>query len=153
MGLGGVSSQKCPNGDRAVAYASRSLSRNERIFTQTEFECLAVLFSLDEFRPYIEGVKVTVVTDHSSLLWLHNLKDPRGHLARWADALTQYDFEIIHRPGKDNVVPNFLSRSVENKVNDISNRQNLPLFVVISTIENDLKKNSKMKFKISGILV
>lgn len=112
-GLGGVLTQRYPDGDRVVAYASRSLTSNERNYTTTELECLAILFSLEKFRPYIEGTRVTVITDHSSLLWLHNLKDPRGRLARWAVALTQYDFDIVHRPGRENVVPDFLSRSVD----------------------------------------
>ena len=29
-----------------------------------------------------------------------NVEDPSGSLARWALLLQQYDFEIVHRPGK-----------------------------------------------------
>lgn len=53
-----------------------------------------------------------MVTDHYSLKWLHNLKDPTGRLARWALKLQQYSFEIVHRKGKEHVVPDALSRSV-----------------------------------------
>lgn len=111
-GLGAVLTQQHVDGERVVAYISRSLTKNERNFTVTERECLAVLWAIERLRPYIEGVKFSVITDHYSLIWLSNLKDPRGRLSRWAVALEQYDFEIIHRKGKDHQVPDCLSRSV-----------------------------------------
>lgn len=40
-----------------------------------------------------------IVIDHSSLCWLHNLKNSTGRLARWALELLEYDYEIVHRKG------------------------------------------------------
>lgn len=59
----------------------------------------------------MEGTYFTVITDHHSLLWLHRLKDPIGRLARWSVRLQQFDFTILHRKGKYNVVPDALSRN------------------------------------------
>lgn len=87
--------------------------------TVTEKECLAVIWSVEKLRHYLEGVHFTVITDHHSLLWLHRLKDPQRRLARWALRLQPYDFTLIHRPGKDHVVPDFLSRSVPVAVDAI----------------------------------
>lgn len=112
FGLGGVLSQETEEGEQVVAYASRSLMKNERNFTTTEKECLAILYSIEKFRPYIEGSHFTVVTDHYALKWLNNLKDPNGRLARWCVKLQQYDFDVVHRPGKDHVLPDALSRAV-----------------------------------------
>ena len=55
-----------------------------------------------------------MITDHSSLRWLHNLKNPNGRLARWALSLLEYDFEIVHRKGSSHVVPDALSRMFES---------------------------------------
>lgn len=73
---------------------------------------MAVISAIEKFRPYIDGDKFTVITDHASLLWLQNLKNPSGRLGRWALRLQPYDFEIRHRKGKFMVVADALSRAV-----------------------------------------
>lgn len=111
-GLGAVLSQEFPEGERVICYLSRSLTKSERQYSTTERECLGVLWALEKLRPYIEGAEFTVVTDHHSLVWLNNLKDPCGRLCRWAVRLQQYNFKVVHRKGKEHLVPDFLSRSV-----------------------------------------
>lgn len=111
-GLGAVLSQNCDGDEKVIAFLSRSLSRQERNYTTTEKELLAVIWSVEKLRHYLEGSRFTVITDHYSLLWLNRLKDPTGRLARWAVRLQAFDFNIIHRKGKEHVVPDFLSRSV-----------------------------------------
>lgn len=112
FGLGAVLTQSFPDGERVISFISRSLNASERKFSVTEKECLSVLWSIEKFRQYVEATHFTVVTDHFALLWLHNLKDPSGRLARWSVRLQQYDFDVVHRRGKENVVPDALSRAV-----------------------------------------
>ena len=82
-GLGCVLIQRDrDNNDRVIAYASRVLSPAERKFSTTERETLAVLWSIRKFHCYVEGDHFRVISDHSSLLWLFNLKNPSGRLAR-----------------------------------------------------------------------
>lgn len=49
-------------------------------------------------------------TDHGSLRWLLNLKNPEGQLARWIEVLTTYDMDIQHRPGTQHRNADALSR-------------------------------------------
>ena len=64
VGLGAALMQ---NG-QPVAFASRTLSRTERQYTQIEKECLAVVFACDKFSQYIAGRdKTTVESDHKPL--------------------------------------------------------------------------------------
>lgn len=119
VGVGAVLSQKTAQGEQVIAYASRTLTKAEQKYSATERECIAVIWAVERFRPYIEGTHFTIITDHYSLLWLHNLKDPQGRLARWALRLQPYSFDLIHRKGKEHVVPDILSRSVEEEVGDI----------------------------------
>ena len=51
-----------------------------------------------------------VRTDHSSLTWLMNFKEPQGQLARWLEELSQYDMEIQYRPGSKHCNADALSR-------------------------------------------
>jgi hypothetical protein len=73
---------------------------------------LAVVWAIEKLRPYLEGSHFTVITDHWSLKWLSNLKEPNGRLARWSVKLQQYSFEVVHRKGAEHCVPDMLSRSV-----------------------------------------
>lgn len=122
-GLGAVLSQVHNGEEHVISYLSRSLNKNERRYTTTEKECLAVLFAIEKLRPYIEGTRFTVVTDHYSLKWLNSIKDPVGRIARWAVRLQQYDFDIVHRKGKDHIVPDALSRAVPivDKIDSVLN--------------------------------
>lgn len=111
-GIGAVLTQRGEESEKVICYLSRTLSRTEKNFSPTERECLAVLWAIEKLRPYLEGTAFTVITDHHSLVWLQNLKDPQGRLARWAVRLQQYEFKIVHRKGKEHLVPDALSRAV-----------------------------------------
>lgn len=99
--------------EKVIAFHSAKFSVTQSNYSATERECLAVLMGVEKFRPYIDGVQFTVVTDHASLKWLQNLKEPHGKLARWAVRLQAFDIVFEHRPGTQMVVPDALSRSVE----------------------------------------
>uniref|UniRef100_A0A1Y1K180 RNA-directed DNA polymerase n=2 Tax=Photinus pyralis TaxID=7054 RepID=A0A1Y1K180_PHOPY len=111
FGLGCVLTQGDNDEETVIAYASRTLNKAERNYTVTERELLAVIFAIEKFRAYIEGTHFTVYTDHHALIWLHNIKEPAGRLARWSIKLSQFSFTIKHRKGKCNVVPDALSRA------------------------------------------
>jgi hypothetical protein len=97
--IGGALTQSYDGGDHVIAYLSRALSPQERNYSATEREALAVIYCLEKFRTYIEGFHVDVITDHFSLLWLLNLKNPTGRLARWISRIQQFDITLIHRKG------------------------------------------------------
>ena len=96
--------------DQPTACFSLTLNKHERNYTVTEKECLAVLFGIQESQPYIYGTYFKVVTDHSSLKWLLNLKDPDGRLAQWSAKLQSYDFKIRHCPGSKHTNADSLSQ-------------------------------------------
>ena len=99
--------------EHPIYFVSRTLSKAERNYTVTEKECLAVLWSIERLRGYLQGEQFTVITDHHSLLWLNNLRDPTGRLARWNTALQMYNIEFVHRKGALHKVPDALSRAWE----------------------------------------
>lgn len=86
-------------------------------------ECLAVIYSVQKF---------TIITDHRNLIWLNNLEQPRGVLARWSTFLSQFDYGLVYRPVKDNILAEALSRAspdnheiVEiSEISAVTNRRN-----------------------------
>ena len=53
-------------------------------------------------------------TDHASLKWLVNFKEPVGMLARWLAVLSTYDFETHYCKGAIHSTANGLSRHLES---------------------------------------
>ena len=99
MGCGAVLSQLRDEIERVIAYFSKSFSKEEKNYCVTRREMLAIVKAVKNFHPYLYGQKVTVRTDHSSLTWLFQIKEPKGQLARWLEVLTQYDITLEHRRG------------------------------------------------------
>ncbi|KRZ63940.1 Retrovirus-related Pol polyprotein from transposon, partial [Trichinella sp. T8] len=44
------------------------------------------------------------------LKWLRNFREPEGQVARWLEKLAEFDFEVVHRPGKKHQNADALSR-------------------------------------------
>ncbi|GET58728.1 enzymatic polyprotein, putative [Rhizophagus irregularis DAOM 181602=DAOM 197198] len=110
-GLGAVLSQKDEKGKEVVlVYASRSLLPAEENYPITELECLGIVWGIQHFHKYLIDRKFKVITDHSALKGLMNAKIPKGKRARWVMELQQYNFEVIHRSGKENTNADALSR-------------------------------------------
>lgn len=120
-GVGGVLAQLDEEGnERAICFFSHKLNPAQRNYSITELECLAAVLCIKAFRPYVEGHKFKVITDHASLKWLMSQKDLTGRLARWSMKLSQFDFSIEHRKGCLNVVPDTLSRSFNEAIEELN---------------------------------
>ncbi|XP_076012965.1 green-sensitive opsin-like [Genypterus blacodes] len=73
-------------------------------------ELLAVVLGQRHIRPYLYGQRFLLRTDHASIGWLLNFKEPEGQLNRWLETLQDYDFGICHRAGRLHVNADALSR-------------------------------------------
>lgn len=89
--LGYVLGQKDDNGlEYVVSYGGRALRPEEKKWSITELECLAVVDSIRNFRHYLSARPFDLYTDHSALTSLKNKKEPSGRLARWCIKLQSY---------------------------------------------------------------
>jgi len=86
--------------ERVIAYVSRSLSKPERNYCITRKESMAIVCYTKAYRQYLLGRQFVVRTDHSALQWLRSTTEYIGQQARWCETLEEFDFQIVHRPGR-----------------------------------------------------
>lgn len=109
--IGAVLSQEVDGTRQPVAYASRTLSLQERKASSVyELECLAVVFGMEKFRRYLEHSEFLLETDNQALSWL--LAHPRqlGKIGRWVVRISSFKFKVQHVRGTQNIVADCLSR-------------------------------------------
>lgn len=113
LAVAGILTQIQEGSERVIGYFSQKLTASQQRYHATEKEALAAILSIDHFRGYLEGSHFKLITDSSALTYIMTTKwKTSSRLSRWSLALQQHDITIIHRKGKDNIVPDALSRSI-----------------------------------------
>ncbi|XP_062557174.1 uncharacterized protein K02A2.6-like [Armigeres subalbatus] len=109
VGLGAVLTQRdSKNQPRIISFASKGLTKTERVYPQTQREALAVVWAVEKFYSYLFGIHFTVFTDHKTLEYIFGGKHQEGKRAcsraeAWALRLQPYDFTVVHVPGSENI--------------------------------------------------
>ena len=98
--------------ERVIYYLSRVLNKHEVRYSTSERECLAVVWCIRQLRQYLIGMPFDVFSDHKALIWLQNINDPEGRLARWSVFLQSYTFTIQYVKGSLHGRADCMSRPV-----------------------------------------
>ena len=115
-GLGVVLSHVYPdNTEKPIAFASRTLNKSEKNYSQLDKEALSIMFGIKKFNQYLFGRKFVLVTDNKAL---SHILHPNTHLAslaasrlvRWHLTLSMYDYEIELKSTKNHSNADMLSR-------------------------------------------
>ncbi|XP_011868563.1 PREDICTED: uncharacterized protein LOC105562377 [Vollenhovia emeryi] len=109
--IGGILSQGPIGKDLPIAYTSRVLNKAEQNYSTIEKECLAIIYCVSHFRPYLYGKPFVIITDHKPLVWLNSVKDPSSRLWKWRSKLLEYEYEIKYKKGTLNNNADALSRN------------------------------------------
>lgn len=107
--IGAVLSQE----GHPICYVSRTLNKHERNYSVTDKEFLAIVYSVNYFRPYLYGRKFKIITDHAPIKYLNSKykgKEFSQRNQRWILKLQEFNFDIEYLQGKENKVADFLSR-------------------------------------------
>jgi hypothetical protein len=75
---------------------------------------MAILHALKKWHPYLIGRHFKVKTDHDSLKYFLEQRLSSEEQQKWVAKILGYDFEIVYKKGKQNVVADALSRKDED---------------------------------------
>ena len=69
-----------------------------------------MVYNINKFRHYLLGKKFTFHVDHSALLYVVSKQELTGKIARWTLLLHEFEFDILHCPGVQHAIADYLSR-------------------------------------------
>lgn len=115
-GIAGVLSHIVNGTEKSVIFASRSLSATEQNYSQLDREALAIIFSIQKFYRYLYGRPFTLISNNRPLtrIFQQDAKLPAitsARLLRYATFLSNFNYKIEHRKGKDHGNVDYLSRA------------------------------------------
>jgi len=101
---------------KPVAFESKKLSETERRWSTHEKEMWAVIHCFKTWGHYIGSKDVVVWTDNVTLRYFATQPKLSSKQVRWQDILALFNVNIRHKPRKENVVPDALSRKHQLKM-------------------------------------
>ena len=111
-GIGAYLFQVVDGKEQPIAFYSKSLTGSQLNWLTIEKECYAIFVALREFEYLLQSRFFTLKTDHHNLIHLNESANKR--VRRWKIEIQQYDFDIEHVRGQDNIVADAFSRCVED---------------------------------------
>lgn len=99
-GYGAILMQRKSDGKmHPVFYFSRRTTDKEAKLHSFELETLAIIYALERFRIYLQGLKFKILTDCSAVTMTLKKRDVNRRVERWAIALLDFDYELEYRAG------------------------------------------------------
>lgn len=148
IALGSVLEQVNDRGEREpLGFFSAKFTDSQRHWSTFDKELYAIYASIEHFSPMVEGVELTLVTDHKPLLYVFSTKKRNllERRSRWIEFISQYTTIIMHISGLSNIVADTLSRPEQVLgVSEITNPvlfQTLEKEQQLDTEIQNLKKN------------
>jgi hypothetical protein len=98
---------------RLLDFESRPLKGKDLHKPIYEKEKMVILHALKKWHPYLIGRHFKVKTNHYSLKYFLEQRLSSKEQQKWVTKILGYDFEIVYKKGKKNVVADALSRKDE----------------------------------------
>lgn len=100
-------------GGQPLAFFSKAFSSRSMGLSTYEKELLAVVLAVNKWRGYLLGRPFTIKTDQEAIKHLLSQKITTLMQQKWLTKLLGYDYNIVYKKGKENVVADPLSRRYE----------------------------------------
>lgn len=114
--IGAILTQIQEGKERLIACNSRVLTLTEQRYSNTDRETLAVIYGINTFRSYLWNNKFIVYTDNTAITAIANQdKSTNRRAMRWYIILSEYQFDMRHRPASTMQHADALSRNPKQK--------------------------------------
>ena len=108
-GIGAYLYQKDENGKQyPVAFISKNLSGSQLNWSTPEKEAFGIFYAIQKLEHLLRDVHFILKTDHKNLTYINFGNSAK--IMRWKLMIQEYDFDIEHVAGEDNVVADAFSR-------------------------------------------
>jgi RNase H-like domain found in reverse transcriptase len=109
--VGATISQEFSDECHPIAYFSKLLSSAEHNYNIYDWKLLAIIYAVKAFRYLLLGAqeKFLIQSNHENLTYFKSPQKITTCQARWNELLQDYNFELIHFPGKSNTITDLLS--------------------------------------------
>ena len=101
-GAGGCLTQVQEGDTRVIGYASTTFNKAQVNYSTIEQELAAIRWAVQAFRGFLYGVTFILYTDHRPLVYMHNMAKQNSRLMRTWNDLSEFNFEVKYRAGKEN---------------------------------------------------
>ena len=97
-----------------VGFHSRSFQGSELGHSSVEKEACAIIDAIRKWEHLLLGKTFTIITDQQPVSYMfssdHSSRIKNAKIARWRVELSQFDYNIIYRAGKNNVAADMFTR-------------------------------------------
>jgi hypothetical protein len=100
--------------NQPLAFSSKRFSAPAKNWDTYKKEAYAIFHAVFSFAYYLRGKEFLVETDHRNLQWIELSQAPI--VVRWRNLLQNFTFRILHIPGTENRVADFISRMPSSEV-------------------------------------
>jgi hypothetical protein len=100
-----------------ITYFSKSLLPVKHNYNIYDQELLAIIYAIKVYRHFLLGTqqKFLIRSNHKNLKYFKLPQKISMHQARWHKFLQDYNFELIHFPGKSNTIADLLSQRKDHE--------------------------------------
>ena len=148
FGIGGCILQRHGTSLKPVAFCSRTLTDTETRYAQIEKELLGATWTCEKFHMFLSGLPgFRLELDHKPLIPLinsKNLEDAPLRCQRMLMRLMHYNGTAVYVPGKEHIIPDYLSRNPQKlPEDDIGEIIQQEVFEYCTSVLSDLPASTK----------
>ena len=107
-GLGGYLYQVVDGKEMPIQFISKTFDETQLKWSTNEKEAYAIIYSIRKLDPLLRDIYFTLKTDHKNLIYICDHASAK--VGRWKMDLQEYNFDVEHIPGVENVVADACSR-------------------------------------------